>query len=201
MINNAGVAVIQNRQTTKNGLELQIGINHFGHFLLTNLLLDTIKNSAPARIINVSSLAHIFGTIYEKDLNLKKSYYKWNAYYQSKLANVLFSRELSKLLHGTNVTVNSLHPGIVDTEIYDHMTLADRLMLPPRIFMKTPKSGAQTTIMLAVDPDIANVTGKYFADCQIAYESTAARDDETAAWLWNESQRITQSFLQEKNIV
>lgn len=194
LINNAGVALIQERRTTKDGLEMQIGINHFGHFLLTNLLLDTIKNSAPARIITVSSLAHIFGSIDRDDLQMKKSYFRWAAYAQSKLANILFTRKLAKRLRGTNVTANSLHPGIVDTEIYDNFNVLDRLLFPPRIFMKTPKSGAQTSIMLAVDPDVANVSGKYFADCAIATESLAAQSDKTAAWLWHESERVTQNF-------
>lgn len=102
---------IPERQTTKDGLEMQIGTNHFGHFLLTNLLLDMIKASAPARIINVSSLAHTFGKINREDIQSEKSYARWQAYGQSKLANILFTRELAKRLKGTNVTVNSLHPG------------------------------------------------------------------------------------------
>lgn len=195
LVNNAGVALIQERQTTKDGLELQMGINHFGHFLLTKLLLDTIKNAAPARIINVSSLAHVLGTIDRDDLQMEKFYFRWSAYGQSKLANILFSRELAKRLQGTNVTVNSLHPGIVDTDIYDGINFIDRLLFPPRIFMKTPKSGAQTQIMLAVDPDLVNVSGRYFADCAIASESSEAQSDETAAWLWQESERVTQPFL------
>lgn len=111
LINNAGVMAIPERQITKDGFEMQIGTNHLGHFLLTNLLLDTIKASAPARIINVSSLAHTFGKINCDDIQSEKSYARWTAYGQSKLANILFSRELAKRLKGTNVNVNSLHPG------------------------------------------------------------------------------------------
>lgn len=187
---------LSERQTTKDGLEMQIGTNHFGHFYLTKLLLDMMKGSAPARIITVSSIAHVFGTIHRDDLQSEKSYSKWDAYNQSKLANILFTRELAKRLNGTNVTANSLHPGVVQTELLSGLTWMDRLMLPPTIFMKTPKSGAQTSIMLAVDPDLANVTGKYFADCAIASESWKGRSDDDATWLWDESERIIQTFEQ-----
>lgn len=183
---------IPNRQLTKDGLEMQIGTNHFGHFLLTNLLLDMIKASAPARIINVSSLAHKFGKINRDDIQSEKSYSKWQAYGQSKLANILFTRELAKRLEGTNVTANSLHPGAVRTELGRHLSILHYVMLPFQVLVKTPKSGAQTTNMLAVDPDLDNVTGKYFADCKIAEECKLAKDDETAAWLWQTSERITQ---------
>lgn len=180
-----------NRETTKDGLEMQIGTNHFGHFLLTNLLLDTIKASAPARIINVSSLAHKFGKIHRDDLQLEKSYNRWTSYGQSKLANILFTRELAKRLRGTNVTVNSLHPGAVATELGRHMGFLQYLALPIRIFVKTPKSGAQTTIFLAVDPDLDTVSGRYFVDCAVATESKAAQCDDTAEWLWKISEEIT----------
>lgn len=182
---------VNQRQTTADNLELQMGTNHFGHFLLTNLLLDVIKASAPARIINVSSIGHKFGKLNRNDLQLEKSYSKWPAYFQSKLANVLFTRELAKRLKGTGVTANSLHPGAVATELARHLTVISYLMTPFRMFYKTPQSGAQTSIMLAVDPDVADVTGRYFADCAIASESKAAQSDEDAAWLWEVSEKIT----------
>lgn len=106
---------------TKDGLESQIGTNHFGHFLLTNLLLSTIKSSAPSRIINVSSHGHTFGKINREDLQSEKSYNKWTAYFQSKLANVLFTRELAKRIHGTGVTANSLHPGAVKVIYFNNL--------------------------------------------------------------------------------
>lgn len=191
LMNNAGVMAIPGRQTTKDGLELQIGTNHFGHFLLTNLLLDLLKASAPARIINVSSLAHKFGQINRDDIQSEQYYHRWSAYGQSKLANILFTRELAKRLEGTNVTANSLHPGAVATELGRHLGILHYLALPMQVVVKTPRSGAQTQIMLAVDPDLDNVTGKYFADCAIANETKAAQDDDTAAWLWEESERVT----------
>ncbi|XP_037040300.1 retinol dehydrogenase 12-like [Bradysia coprophila] len=191
LINNAGVMAINNRQTTQDGLEMQIGTNHFGHFLLTNLLLDTIKISAPARIINVSSIVHKCGTINRKDLQSEKSYSKWPAYCQSKLANILFTRELAKRLKDSNVTANSLHPGVVRTELSRNLAILQYAALPLHPFTKSPKSGAQTSIMLAVDPDLKSVTGKYFADCAISKESTAAQCDETATWLWDVSEGVT----------
>lgn len=191
LINNAGVMAVNDRETTADNLEMQIGTNHFGHFLLTTLLLDMIKASAPARIITVSSVGHWPGKIHRNDLQMEKSYSKWSAYFQSKLANILFTRELAKRLEGTGVTANSLHPGAVRTELARHLTVMSVLLKPFFLFYKTPKSGAQTSIMLAVDPDLANVTGRYFADCKIANESAAAKNDEDAAWLWGISEKIT----------
>lgn len=107
---------------TKDGIELQLGTNHMAHFLLTNLLLDHLKQSAPSRIVNVSSLAHVRGEIKLADLNSEQSYDSGKAYSQSKLANVLFTRELAKKLKDSGVTVNSLHPGIVHTELGRHMS-------------------------------------------------------------------------------
>jgi NAD(P)-dependent dehydrogenase (short-subunit alcohol dehydrogenase family) len=116
LINNAGVMACP-KAKTRDGFEMQIGTNHMGHFLLTNLLLDLLKQSAPARVITVSSLFHMYGRINREDLNSEKHYWRWIAYGQSKLANVLFSRELAKRLEGTGVTSNSLHPGAVNTEL------------------------------------------------------------------------------------
>lgn len=116
LINNAGVMAIPKSQT-KDGFEMQIGTNHMGHFLLTNLMLDLLKQSAPSRIINLSSLFHWYGRINKEDLNSEKSYWRWLAYGQSKLANILFTRELAKRLEGSGVTANSCHPGAVNTEL------------------------------------------------------------------------------------
>lgn len=106
---------------TKDGMEMQIGVNHMGHFLLTNLLLDSLKAAAPSRIVVLSSLAHIWGQINKDDLNSEKGYNKFKAYSQSKLANVLFTRELAKRLENTGVTVNCCHPGVVKTDLGRHM--------------------------------------------------------------------------------
>lgn len=163
LINNAGVMMCP-KMLTKDGFEMQLGTNHMGHFLLTNLLLDLIKKSAPSRIINVSSLAHVGGKINKEDLNSEKSYNEITAYCQSKLANVLFTRELAKRLEGTGVTANSLHPGAVNTELTRHIHPILMCLSKPFLpfFFKSPKSGAQTQIRLACDPELETTTGKYF---------------------------------------
>ncbi|XP_050478961.1 retinol dehydrogenase 13-like isoform X4 [Bombus huntii] len=120
LINNAGVMRCP-KMYTQEGIELQFGVNHIGHFLLTNLLLDTLKDSAPSRIVNVSSSAHKRGKIKFDDLNNEKTYEPGEAYAQSKLANILFTKELANKLKGTGVTVNAVHPGIVRTEITRYM--------------------------------------------------------------------------------
>ncbi|EDW02225.1 retinol dehydrogenase 12 [Drosophila grimshawi] len=198
LINNAGVMRCPH-MLTKNGFEMQLGVNHMGHFLLTNLLLDLLKKTAPSRIVNVSSLAHTRGAINIDDLNSEKSYDEGNAYSQSKLANVLFTRELAKRLEGTGVTVNALHPGVVDTELGRHMKILNnlfgRLVLRTLLWplMKTPKNGAQTTLYAALDPDLDNVTGMYFSDCALKPVAPAAMDDKTGKFLWEESEKWTHS--------
>ncbi|KAK0042292.1 retinol dehydrogenase 13 isoform X3 [Biomphalaria pfeifferi] len=202
LINNAGVMMCP-KMLTEDGLEMQLGVNHFGHFLLTNLLLDKLKASAPSRIIIVSSLAHTRGTINFDDLNSAKAYSKRGAYEQSKLANLLHQRELVKRLEGTGVTVNSLHPGVVDTELGRHLpftkSLFSSIVLWPIkfILMKTPVQGAQTTIRLAVDPTLESVTGKYFSDCQEKVPAEQALDDNAAKRLWAISEAWTGSNVQQ----
>ncbi|XP_017107883.2 retinol dehydrogenase 12-like [Drosophila bipectinata] len=192
LINNAGVMGLP-RTLTKDGFEMQMGINHMGHFLLTHLLLDVLKKTAPSRIVNVSSVSHERGTIKMDDLNSEKSYSRFGAYEQSKLANVLFTRELAKRLEGTGVTVNALHPGAVDTDIVDSLPSAMKFIAKPAMWMffKTPKSGAQTSLYAALDPELEKVTGKYFCDCKPKEVSSAAKDEKTAKFLWTESQKWT----------
>lgn len=193
LINNAGVMAMP-RNLTKDGFEMQLGVNHMGHFLLTNLLLDLLKSSAPSRIVVLSSLAHYWGKIDREDLNSEKAYNKYKAYSQSKLANVLFVRELSKRLAGTGVTVNAVHPGVVKTELGRHLIHSYiRTVINPFVyfFFKTPRSGAQTSLAVALDEDLEKVTGKYFTDCKIKSEGSVAQDDDTAQWLWQESDKWT----------
>lgn len=195
LINNAGVMAMP-KCLTKDGFEMQLGVNHMGHFLLTNLLLDVLKATAPSRIVVLSSLAHKFGTINKDDLNSEKSYSKYKAYSQSKLANILFTRELARRLRGTGVTVNAVHPGVVKTELGRYMIKSYvRKVVEPFLYcaFKTPRSGAQTTLRVALDPDLKTITGKYFADCEIKGEAKCGSkdDDELAAWLWKTSEEWT----------
>ncbi|XP_060655201.1 retinol dehydrogenase 13-like [Drosophila nasuta] len=198
LINNAGVMRCP-RSLTKDGFELQLGVNHMGHFLLTNSLLDLLKKSSPSRVVIVSSRAHTRGTINVDDLNSEKSYDEKSAYNQSKLANVLYTRELARRLEGTGVTVNCLHPGQVNTEISRHMpffqTFFGRIVLSLLIwlYVKTPKSGAQTTLYAALDPDLNGVTGLYFSDCKPKQVAPAALDANTAKFLWEESEKWTKA--------
>ena len=187
LINNAGVLMCP-YQKTKDGFEMQFGTNHLGHFLLTMLLLDRLKRSQPSRIINVSSSAHRMGSdkINFADINFEKSYDRWAAYYNSKLANVLFTRELSKRLEGTHVTVNALHPGAVSTELQRHMFFSSFWFYPIRWYMfKTPEQGAQTSIHCAVSEEMDRVSGKYLCDCRIVEPSKGAQDDDAAEKLWD----------------
>ncbi|XP_051235396.1 retinol dehydrogenase 12 isoform X1 [Dicentrarchus labrax] len=189
LINNAGIMMCP-KSKTEDGFEMQFGVNHLGHFLLTNCLLDLLKKSAPSRIVIVSSLAHEKGRIHFDDINLDKDYRRERSYRQSKLANVLFCRELAARLQGTGVTVYSLHPGVIHTELSRHLypTLA---LWQKVIFMlftslvKSPWEGAQTTIYCAVDESLANVSGLYYSDCAPKTPAPQALDDAAAKKLWD----------------
>ncbi|XP_033247942.1 retinol dehydrogenase 12 isoform X1 [Drosophila miranda] len=200
LINNAGV-FWEPRSLTKEGFEMHLGVNHIGHFLLTHLLLDLLKQSAPSRIVVVSSKAHERGRIQVDDINSKLSYDEGAAYCQSKLANILFTRELARRLEGTAVTANTLNPGIADTEIARNMIffrtkLAQYVVetiLRPLLWslMKSPRNGAQTTLFAALDSDLDHVSGQYFSDCRPKELAPAAQDDDMARWLWSQSEKWT----------
>uniref|UniRef100_A0A1B6EAX4 Retinol dehydrogenase 13 n=1 Tax=Clastoptera arizonana TaxID=38151 RepID=A0A1B6EAX4_9HEMI len=199
LINNAGVMACP-KSTTDDGFEMQFGVNHLGHFLFTSLLLPRIIKSSPARIINVSSRAHERGRIDFNDLNWeKKSYSPLGAYSQSKLANVLFTVELNKRLRENGITgVNTyaLHPGVVETELGRNLDSAyfngARWITSKVIYfiLKTPEQGAQTTLYCALDKAVENETGLYYSDCKIKSPSRAARDEESAKRLWEESMTL-----------
>jgi NAD(P)-dependent dehydrogenase (short-subunit alcohol dehydrogenase family) len=198
LINNAGVMMCPYSKT-KDGFEMQFGVNHLGHFLLTSLLLDRLKQDAPSRIINVSSLAHEYGAMNFDDLMSEKSYNRFSAYSQSKLANVLFSRELAKRLEGTSVTVCSLHPGSVRTELARHVTsslwLGIVYVLAYPFFMISSKSawqGAQTNIYCAVAEELEGVSGLYYSDCAEKKLKPHALDDAVAKKLWEVSEQLTE---------
>lgn len=196
LINNAGIMRCAHTKT-EEGIEMQLGVNHMGHFLLTNLLLDKLKASAPSRIINVSSVAHHKGQINKEDLNSDRHYDEAAAYNQSKLANLLFTRELARRLQGTGVTVNAVHPGIVDTEIVRHMSFFNStlsaIFLKPFIwmFIKSPVQGARTTVYVALEESLKDVSGKYFNNCTEEEVAPQAKDDTMAQWLWAVSEKWT----------
>ncbi|XP_024138416.1 retinol dehydrogenase 12 [Oryzias melastigma] len=191
LINNAGIMSCP-QWKTEDGFEMQFGVNHLGHFLLTNSLLDLLKKSTPSRIVNVSSLAHEKGKIYFDDINLEKDYHPWKSYRQSKLANVLFTRELAKRLQGTGVTTYSLHPGVIKTELGRHfmptISLWKRVLFKPfSFFIKSASQGAQTTIYCAVEEKLQNESGLYYSDCAPKTAAPQALDDEAAKRLWDVS--------------
>ncbi|KAA0718107.1 Retinol dehydrogenase 11 [Triplophysa tibetana] len=184
LINNAGVMMCPYMKTV-DGFEMQIGVNHLGHFLLTNLLIGLIKRSAPARIVVVSSFAHNFGWIRLHDLHSQGSYNSGLAYCQSKLANVLFTRELARRLRGSNVTVNSVHPGTVQSKLVRHSTFMSLLFALFPMFLKTPKEGAQTSIYCATLEELQSISGQHFSDCAPAFVAPQGRSEETARKLWD----------------
>ncbi|KAK3572368.1 hypothetical protein QTP86_032600, partial [Hemibagrus guttatus] len=181
---------------TEDGFETQLAVNHLGHFLLTNLLLGILKSSTPSRVVNVSSIAHVGGEIYFDDLFFdKRPYNSLDSYRQSKLANVLFSRQLAQRMKGTGVTSYSLHPGVIHTELGRHVKsqyplLSYVLALFSFLLLKTPWQGAQTSIYCAVTEGLEDRSGCYFSDCAEKEPGPEAKDDELARRLWDESARL-----------
>src|SRR3989475_9019635 len=187
LINNAGVYT-PHREVTPDGLERTFEVNYLSGFLLTHLLLDLLKKSAPSRIVNVSSSAHSGGTIHFEDLQGEQRYGGFSAYGQSKLANVLFTPELARGLAGTGVTVNTCHPGVIRTNLGMGGTSA--VVRFVRMFFKGPEKGAETPIYLSISPDVAGVTGKYFANKHIREPSRAAQDPVAARRLFDVSAEL-----------
>lgn len=190
LINNAGVFSPLNR--TSDGFEMNFGVNHLGHFLLTNLLLDLLKASAPSRIIVVSSSMHNIGTINKDDINSERSFGgSFKGYANSKLCNVLFMRELSKRLQGTGVICNALCPGPVNTEAMRYLNPVLKFILETgkRWFHNTPEVGCQSTVMLAVEPSISEETGFYYD--QFKKKEPSIRGQNYEEWLWAKSEELT----------
>ena len=189
LVNNAGFISLD-RQETKEGLERQFGINHIGHFLLTTKLLDLMGEGS--RIVVVASGAHKAGKIHFDDINLKHGYNVVKAYSQSKLANVLFTKELSKRLKDRGITVNCCHPGAVATNMgVDRETGFGKTITGLlRPFFQTPAEGARTAIFLATDESVKDITGEYFYSCKIAECSKRANDPELAKRLYEFSEEL-----------
>lgn len=190
LINNAGVVNLK-RKTTSDGFESMMGVNHLGHFLLTNLLLETLLRSSQGRIVVVSSGAHKSGRIDFGDPYITRGYNVWRGYANSKLANNLFTLELAERLKGTTATVNCLHPGAVGTNIgIDRDTgFGKTVWTLLRPFFLTPVEGAATAIDLAVNPAWSTVSGEYFYKKKIAPISAESKDKELARRLWEWSEQ------------
>lgn len=191
LINNAGVYLTK-RSLTEDGFERTFAINHLGYFLLTNLLLDMMRSSAPARIINVSSSAHRRARMNFDDIHGERHYNGFDAYGQSKLANILFTYELARRLRGSGVTVNCFHPGVVRT----NLGRGNRGLIP--YFFRTmgpillsPEQGAETGVYLATSPAVENITEKYFAKKKERSSSKESYIEEDAKRLWKLSEELT----------
>ena len=190
LVNNAGL-ILGKRTLTPDGLETTFQVNYLSHFLLTHLLLDVLKASAPSRIVNISSDAHTSGHMNFDDLQFERGYGGWKSYCQSKLAQILFTYELAERLKGTGVTVNCLHPGAVRTNWGDEAgTLGIGIRLA-RPFMLSPDKGAETALYVATSPDLEGVSGKYFAKKRETQSSKESYDEEERRKLWDISMKLS----------
>jgi retinol dehydrogenase 12 len=191
LVNNAGLTV-GHRQLTSDGFEQTFAVNHLAPFLLTNLLRPRLDASAPARVVTVASIAHYRASLDLEDLQAERRYVPMLAYANSKLANILFTRELARRLEGTGVTANCLHPGTLRTRFGQSGSRALRLGLGiARPFLRSAESGANTVVYLASSPELAGRTGGYYVGPELRTPSRAARDDALASHLWEVSARLT----------
>jgi NAD(P)-dependent dehydrogenase (short-subunit alcohol dehydrogenase family) len=191
LINNAG-ALFARRQLSQDGLEMTFALNHLAYFLLTNLLLDSLKTAGPARIINVSSEAHRRARLDLSDLQGKLRYSGWRAYARSKLANILFTYELARRLAGTGIVTNALHPGLVATNFgRNNRGIAAALFRIVQLMAISPEEGAQTIIYLASSPAVEGVTGEYFVRQRAVRSSQVSYDRAAAERLWQVSAELT----------
>ena len=194
LINNAGVLLTE-RSETEDGYETTFAVNHLAPFLLTTLLLERLRESAPARIVNVASGAHAGASLDFDDLQNHRSYGAMRVYSRSKLANILFTRELARRLEGTGVTANCLHPGVVrsdlgaDGDMGGLFRFGWRLIQP---FLISPEKGAATSIYLASSPEVEEVSGEYFDKCRPSRSSSRSRDMDAAARLWRVSAELVE---------
>jgi NAD(P)-dependent dehydrogenase (short-subunit alcohol dehydrogenase family) len=191
LVNNAGLMAGQ-RRATADGLDEVFAVNHLAPFLLTSLLLGQLTAAAPARVITVTSGAHAGARLDLDDPQLERGWESWRAYANSKLANILFTRELARRLEGTGVTANCAHPGVVRTRFGREARLPMRAAVTlGRPFMLSPRRGADTIVYLATSPEVAGASGGYYVKRQRREPSAAARDDATAQRLWQLSEELT----------
>ncbi|CAG9789530.1 unnamed protein product [Diatraea saccharalis] len=195
LVNNAGV-MEPPRGVTKDGFEIQLGVNHLGHFLLTNLLLDTLEASSPSRVVVVSGNAHTKGHIHKSDLNMTNDYKPNAAYAQSKLANMLFARELARRTLEKNIAVIAVDPGFSDTNLTRHMPMSKsmtRYFVYPFFWpvMKSARIASQVIVHAALDPQLEKCTGDYYVGMNKTDPSQEAQDFELAYWLWKVSEKWT----------
>ena len=187
LVNNAAVYTAR-RKTSEDGIEMQWAVNHLAPFLLTHLLMDALRAAGGARVVSLSSHAHRSARMDWEDLQMERRYRGYGMYARTKLANLLFTRELARRTAGTGITANAMHPGVVATRLLMNGFPPIRLV---RRFLRTPEQGAATAVWLASSPDVAEVTGRYFKDEQPVDPAPAALDDEAARRLWRWSEEMT----------
>ena len=191
LVNNAGALMLSRRLST-DGIEMTFALNHLNYFLLTHLLLDTLISSSPSRIVNVSSDSHQDAFLDFEDLQLQQSYGGYKAYGRSKLANLMFTYELSRRLQGSNVTANALHPGLVATKFLANNGLRGRVFnLFVRIVGRSATRGAHPITYLASSAEVEGVSGKYFVEDGLVESSEASKDKDAALKLWQLSEEFT----------
>lgn len=191
LVNNAG-GVFDTRVLTVDGIELTLALNHLAYFLLTDLLMGMLQAAPSARVVSVSSQAHQFGTMKFGDLGYEHGYNSMKSYAQSKLANILFTYELARRTAGTNITVNTLHPGAVRTNFGKQLSgIAGFVFKHLDLFMRSPEKGAQTVIWLASAAEVEGVSGKYFLDRKEIRSSKISYDESVAKRLWEVSAQMT----------
>jgi NAD(P)-dependent dehydrogenase (short-subunit alcohol dehydrogenase family) len=197
IVNNAGL-IVTKRQVTQEGFEMQLGVNHFGHFLLVRELLPLIKESTEGRIVVVSSGAHKIGKIHFDDLQLEKSYTAFKAYSQSKLANLLYAKALAKQLKEFNISVNALHPGAVGTNMgVDRETgFGKGLMKILSHFFITPEEGARTAVYLAISPEVNGLSGGYYYKQKLAPVSKAGENSELIQRFYELSEKLVKEKIE-----
>ena len=188
LVNNAGV-VLRERSMTEDGLESTFAINHLGYFLVSMLLLDVLKKSAPSRIVNVASTAHKYSKLDVNAWPIGREYSAFGAYANSKLANLLFTFELARRLQGARVTANCLHPGGVGTNLFRGLPRFLQALI--KLVTISPERGARTSIYLASSPEVEGVTGKYFARRRPEKPSEASHNEDAARALWDLSAELT----------
>lgn len=192
LVNNVG-GFFQKRVESADGIEMTFALNHLTPFLLTNLLIDSLRLKAPSRIVTVSSGAHVGSAMRFDDLEGRKTYGGWKAYGQSKLANLLFTYELSRRLSGSGITANALHPGFVATQFGKNngSFMGAMMGIAQRFGAISPEQGARTSIYLASSPEVQGVTGKYFTKCKEIASSPASMDRDSMRKLWEISSSMT----------
>src|SRR5690242_6754155 len=192
LVNNAGAVFFGRRRESADGIEMTFALNHLAPFLLTNLLLETLKASAPARVVTVASAVHAGAHIPFDDVQHRRRYLAFGVYGETKLANILFTYELARQLDGTGVTANALHPGFVASNFgHGETRLWDLAFTLGRPFAISAERGAQTSIYLATSPEVEGVSGRYFANRRPVRSSRASYDREAARRLWQVSGQLT----------